>query len=114
MQKTRSTIYSTTPSTILSDSPERPKVQTPAWVAENKATGEKNIRKFNSAAKQTELQGKFSYNSFDSNIEQIDDFQNLENRGYEFINQENYISVKVTLKQNQSFGKIRLRQMTQF
>ena len=105
MQKTRSTIYSTTPSTILSDSPERPKVQTPAWVAENKATGEKNIRKFNSAAKQTELQGKFSYNSFDSNIEQIDDFQNLKNREYEFINQENYISVKGKLKQNQSFWK---------
>ena len=101
MQTTRSTI----PSTIPSDSPERPKVQTPAWVAENKATGEKNIRKFNSAAKQTELQGKFSYNSFDSNIEQIDDFQNLKNREYEFINQENYISVKGKLKQNQSFWK---------
>ena len=99
MQTTRSTI----PSTIPSDSPERPKVQTPAWVAENKATGEKNIRKFNSAAKQTELQGKFSYNSFDSNIEQIDDFQNLKNREYEFINQENYLSAKGKLKQKQSF-----------
>ena len=48
MQTTRSTI----PSTIPSDSPERPKVQTPAWVAENKGTGEKTVRKFNSTTKQ--------------------------------------------------------------
>ena len=56
MQTTRSTIYSITPSTIPSDSPERPKVQTPAWVAENKATGEKTVRKFNNKTKQAELQ----------------------------------------------------------
>ena len=52
MQTTCSTIYSTTPSTIPSDSPECQKVQTPAWVAQNKTTGEK----FNSTTKQTELQ----------------------------------------------------------
>ena len=38
METTRSTIYSTIPSTIPSDSPQRPKVQIPAWIAENKAT----------------------------------------------------------------------------
>ena len=43
MQTTRSTIYSTTPSTTASDSPERPKVQTTAWVVENKATKEKTV-----------------------------------------------------------------------
>ena len=85
MQTTRSTI----PSTIPSDSPERPKVQTPAWVAENKGPGEKTVWKFNSTTKQTELEGKVSYNSFDSNIELVDDFQNLKNREYEFTNQEN-------------------------
>ena len=52
MQTTCSTIYSTTSSTIPSDSPECQKVQTPAWVAQNKTTGEK----FNSTTKQTELQ----------------------------------------------------------
>ena len=52
MQTTRSTIDSTIPSTIASDSPERPKVQTPAWVVENKGTGEKTVRKFNSITKQ--------------------------------------------------------------
>ena len=86
-ETTRSTIYSTIPSTIPLDSPQRPKVQIPAWIAENKATGEKTVRKFNSTTKQTELEGKV--NSFDSNIEQIDDFQNLKNTEYEFINQEN-------------------------
>ena len=85
MQTTRSTIHSTIPS----DSPERPKVQTPAWVAENKGPGEKTVWKFNSTTKQTELEGKVSYNSFDSNIELVDDFQNLKNREYEFTNQEN-------------------------
>ena len=103
LQTTHSTIFSTTPSAIPSDSPERPKVQTPEWVAENKATGEKTVPKFNSTAKKTEIQGKVSYNFFDSNIEQIDDFQNLKNREYEFINQENYLSAKGKLKQKQSF-----------
>ena len=60
MQTTRSTIYSITPSKIPSDSPERPKVQTPAWVAENKATGEKTVRKFNSKTEQAELQDMIS------------------------------------------------------
>ena len=77
MQTTRSTIYSTAPSTIPSDSPEHPKVQTLAWFAENKATGEKTVPKFNSTSKQNEIQGKVSYNSFDSNIEQIDDSKTL-------------------------------------
>ena len=103
IQTTRSIIHSTTPSTIPSDSPERPKVQTLAWVAENKATGEKTVRKFNSTTKQTELEGKVSFNSFDSNIELIDDFQNLKDRKFEFTNQENYVSVKGKFKQNQSF-----------
>ena len=104
MQTTRSTIHSTTPSTISADSPERPKVQTPTWVAENKATGEKTVSKFNSTTKKTELEGKVSYNFFDSNIELIDDFQNL-NREYEFTNQKNYIFVKEKLTRNQSFWK---------
>ena len=41
MQITRSTVYSTILSTILSDSPELPKVQILEWVAENMSTGEK-------------------------------------------------------------------------
>ena len=77
IQTTRSTIHSATPSTIPSDSPKRPKVQTLAWVAENKATGEKTVRKFNSTTKQTELEGKVSFNSFDSIIELIDDSKTL-------------------------------------
>ena len=56
MQITHSTIYSTILSTIFSDLPERPKVQIPAWVAENKVTGEKTIQQFNSTTKQTELE----------------------------------------------------------
>ena len=111
MQTTPSPIPSTTPLTIPSDLPERPKVQT-AWVAENKTTGEKTVRNFNSTTKNfnsttklTELEGKVSYNSFDSNIEVVDDFQNLTNREYEFTNQENYKSVTGKLKQNQSFWK---------
>ena len=52
-----------------------------------------------------ELEGKVSYNFFDSNIELLDDFQNLKNRQYEFTNQENHISVKGKLKQNQNFWK---------
>ena len=74
MQKTRSTIHSTTSSAIPSYLPKRPKVQTPAWVAENKTTVEKTVRKFNSTTKRTELVGKVSYNSFDFNTEQIEDF----------------------------------------
>ena len=84
-------------------------------------TGEKTVRNFNSTTKtfnsttkQTELEGKVSYNSFDSNIEVVDDFQNLTNREYEFTNQEYYKSVTGKLKQNQSSGKIQLGQMTQF
>ena len=69
IQRTPSTIPSPTPLTIPSDSPEQPEVQTPVWDAENKATGEKTVRRFNSTTKQTELKGKVSYNSFDSNIE---------------------------------------------
>ena len=61
MQTTRSTIHSTTPSTISADSPERPKVQTPTWVVENKTTREKTVRKFNSTTKQIELEGKVSF-----------------------------------------------------
>ena len=105
IQTTPSTIPSTTPLTIPSDSLERPKVQTPAWVVESKAIGEKTVRKFNSTTIQTELEGKVSYNSFDSNIELIDGFQNLKNREFEFTNKEKYISVKGKLKQNQSFWK---------
>ena len=60
MQTIGLTIYSTTPSTIPSDSPEHPKVQTPALVAENKATGEKTVQKFDSTTKQTELQNIIS------------------------------------------------------
>ena len=89
----------------LKQSPERPKVQTPAWVVESKATGKKTARKLNSTTKQTELEGKVSYNSFHPSIKLIDNFQNLKNRESEFANQENYISVS---------GKIRLRQMAQF
>ena len=102
---TMQTTCLTIPSTIPSDSPERPKVQTPAWVAENKGPGEKTVWKFNSTTKQTELEGKVSYNSFDSNIELVDDFQNLKNREYEFTNQENYVSVNGKLKQNGSVWK---------
>ena len=51
------------------------------------------------------VKGKVSYNSFDSNIELIDGFQNLKNREFEFTNKEKYISVKGKLKQNQSFWK---------
>ena len=56
MQITHSTIYSTILSTIPSDLPERPKVQIPTWVVENKVTGEKTVQKFNSTTKQTELE----------------------------------------------------------
>ena len=66
---------------------------------------EKRLRKFNITTKQTESEGKVLYNSFDSNIELVDDFQNLKDREYEFTNQENYISVKRKLKQNQGFLK---------
>ena len=65
----------------------------------------KTARKLNSTTKQTELEGKVSYNSFHPSIKLIDNFQNLKNRESEFANQENYISVS---------GKIRLRQMAQF
>ena len=41
----------------------------------------------------------------DSNIELVDDFQNLKNREYEFTNQENYVSVNGKLKQNESVWK---------
>ena len=58
IQTTPSIIPSATPSAIPSDSRERPKVQTPAWFAESKATGEKTVQKFNSTTKQTELEGK--------------------------------------------------------
>ena len=105
IQTTSSTISSTTPLTIPSDSPEHPKVQTPAWVVESKTVEEKTVRKFNNTTKQTKLEGKVSYNSFDSNIELIDSFQNLKNREFEFTNKEKYISVKGKLKENQSFWK---------
>ena len=105
MQTIRSTIHSTISSIIPSDSPECPKVQIPAWVAENKGTGEKTVRKFSITTKQTESEGKVLYNSFDSNIELVDDFQNLKDWEYEFTNQENYTSVKRKLKQNQGFLK---------
>ena len=118
LQKQNLNTFQTTPATIPltipSDSPEHPKVQTPAWVVESKATGEKTVRKFNSTTKHTELEGKVSYNSFDSNIEVTDDFRNLKNREFEFTNKEKYISVNGKLKQNRVSGKIRLRQMTQF
>ena len=52
----------------ISDSPERPKLQTSVWVAGSKATGKNTFPKFNSKAKQTDSEGKVSYNSFDSNI----------------------------------------------
>ena len=88
LQKQNLNTIQTTPSTIPSDSPERPKVQTPAWVVESKAIEEKTVQKFNSKTKQTELEGKVSYNSFDSNIELMDGFQNLKNREFEFTNKE--------------------------
>ena len=53
-----------------------PKVQTPSWAAESKATGEKTVPKFSCTKKQTELKGKVLYNPFDSNKELTDDFQN--------------------------------------
>ena len=84
LQKQNLNKNQTTPSTIPSDSPERPKVQTPAWVAENKTTGEKTVQKFNST----------TYQSFDSNSELIDGFENLKNMEFEFRNQKIYISVK--------------------
>ena len=58
IQTTPSIIPSATPSAIPSDSRERPKVQTPAWFAESKATEEKTVQKFNSTTKQTELAKK--------------------------------------------------------
>ena len=94
IQTTASTIPSTIPVTILSDSPERPKVKTPAWAAESKATGKKTVRKFNSTISQTELEGKVQCNYFDSNIEPIDGFQNLKNREFEFTSQENTYQLK--------------------
>ena len=78
-------------------------MQTPVWVVETKATEVKTIRKFNSKIKQTVFAGKFSYNSFDNNMELIDSFENLRNREFEFSSQEKYISVKGKSKQNQSF-----------
>ena len=53
IQSTPSTIPSTILLKILSDSPKRPKVQTPAWIAESKAILEKAVLKFNSTTKQT-------------------------------------------------------------
>ena len=70
---------------------------------------ETTVRKFSSTTKQTELEGEVLYNSFDSSIELTDDIQNLKNREFEFTNQENYISVKGKLKQNQSFWKNAIR-----
>ena len=60
----------------------------------------------NSTEKKPEwFKGKISYNSFNSNIELIDGFQNFPNKDFEFINQEKYISVKEKLKQNQKLWK---------
>ena len=60
----------------------------------------------NSTEKNPEwFKGKISYNSFNSNIELIDGFQNFPNKDFEFINQEKYISVKEKLKQNQKLWK---------
>ena len=90
IQTTPPTISSTTPS----DSPECPKVQTPAWVVESKTIGEKTVQKFNSTTKQTELEGKVSYNSFDSNIELIDGLQNLKNREFDLQVRKNTYQLK--------------------
>ena len=78
-------------------------MQTPVWIVETKATEVKTIRKFNSKIEQTVFAGKFSYNSFDNNMEEIDSFENLRNREFEFSSQEKYISVKGKSKQHQSF-----------
>ena len=88
IQATPSTIPSTTPLAITSDSPECPKVQTPVCVAESKATGEKTIQKFNSKTKQTDLKGKVSYNPFDTKIELMVSKTLIKNRASEFTNQE--------------------------
>ena len=69
IQTTLSTLSSTTHLAFPSDSAEHPKIQTPTWVAENKATGENTVWKFNNTTKQTELKGKVLYDSFDSNSE---------------------------------------------
>ena len=90
IQKTPLAIPSTTPLTIPSDSLERPKEQIHVCVAESKATEEKNVQKFNSKTKQTDLEGTVSYNSFDSKIKLVDGFQNPKNRKFEFKDQEKY------------------------
>ena len=74
LQKQNFITVQTISSTIPSDSPECPKVQTPVLVAESKTTEEKTVRKVNSKTKQTDSEGKVSYNPFDSNIELIDAF----------------------------------------
>ena len=93
IQTIPSTIPSTTPLAIPSDSPERPKVQTLHGLRRGRPL-EKRLSESLTA------QGKVSYNSFDSNIELIDGFQNLKNREFEFTNKEKYISVKGKLKEN--------------
>ena len=71
-----------------------PKSTTPAWVVETKVTGENTDRKFYSTTKQTELEGKVSYNSFDSNIKLWS--PSLTNREFKFKNPEKSYQLKET------------------
>ena len=48
----------------------------------------KDCSESSAAQQNTELEGKVSYNSFYSNIEITDDFQNLKNSEFELANQE--------------------------
>ena len=96
IQTTPSTISSKNPLIVPSDLPERPKVQTSGWVVQTKVTGENTNRKFYSTTKQTELEGKVSYNSFDSNIKLW--FPSLTNREFKITNPEKYLPIKGNLK----------------
>ena len=69
------------------------------------STTKQTFRKFNSTAKQTELEGKVSCNSFDFNIKVIHVFQAFQIWEFKFTNLEKYIPVKGKLKQNQGFWK---------
>ena len=94
IQTTPSTISSKNPLIVPSDLPERPKVQTSGWVVQTKVTGENTDRKFYSTTKQTELEGKVSDNSFDSNIKLW--FPSLKNRDLSLQIPKNTYQLKET------------------
>ena len=111
MQTTCSTIYSTTPSTIPSDSPECQKVQTPAWVAQNKTTGEK----FNSTTKQTELQdivSKEMIRKFEKINKAFNSYKPLLSKVLTKARETAQLKLTVPILRNGKFGQLSFQRST--